>query len=154
MDRRFVLVQIFNERLDAAFIVEVVFFTVALVAQTNGNAGVEERQLTQTFRQNFIFELGHIGEGFEAWPETHHGAGFFSLAGNRQRSLRYTVFVDLTVNFTLALDNQLQFFATGRLLPKHQRRADRRTLYRSYRQIYRLRRTVMITSAADTPSSG
>ncbi len=46
------------------FIVEVVFFAVALVAQTNGNAGVEERQLTQTFRQNFIFELGHIGEGF------------------------------------------------------------------------------------------
>ena len=113
VDRRFVLVQIFNERLDAAFIVEVVFFTVALVAQTNGNAGVEERQLTQTFRQNFIFELGHIGEGFEAGPETHHGAGFFSLAGNRQRSLRYTVFVDLTVNFTLALDNQLQFLRQG-----------------------------------------
>ena len=49
VDRRFVLVQIFNERLDAAFIVEVVFFAVTLVAQTNGNAGVEERQLTQTF---------------------------------------------------------------------------------------------------------
>ena len=65
VDRRFVLVQIFNERLDAAFIVEVVFFAIALVAQTNGNAGVEERQLTQTFRQNFIFELGHIGEGFK-----------------------------------------------------------------------------------------
>ncbi len=41
-----------------------------VICNRQGQAGVEERQLTQTFRQNFIFELGHIGEGFEARPET------------------------------------------------------------------------------------
>ncbi len=32
---RFVLVQVFNERFDTTFIVEVVFFVVAFVTQTN-----------------------------------------------------------------------------------------------------------------------
>ena len=35
MDRRFVLVEILNERLDAAFVVEMVFFAVTLVAQAD-----------------------------------------------------------------------------------------------------------------------
>ena len=42
VDRRFILVQILNERLDTAFIVEVVFFAVTFVFQANGNAGVKE----------------------------------------------------------------------------------------------------------------
>ena len=35
MDRRFVLVEILNERLDAAFVVEMIFFAVALIAQAD-----------------------------------------------------------------------------------------------------------------------
>lgn len=51
VDRRFVLVEILNERLDAAFVVEMVFFAVALIAQADRDAGVQERQLAQAFRQ-------------------------------------------------------------------------------------------------------
>lgn len=51
VDRRFVLVQILNKRLDTAFVVEVVFFVVAFVAQANRDAGIQERQFTQAFRQ-------------------------------------------------------------------------------------------------------
>jgi hypothetical protein len=64
VDRRFVLVQILNERLDTAFVVEMVFFAVALVAQANRDAGVQERQLAQAFRQDVVFEFGDVGEGF------------------------------------------------------------------------------------------
>ena len=42
MDRRFILVEIFNKCLDAAFVVEMIFFAVALVAQADGNARVQE----------------------------------------------------------------------------------------------------------------
>lgn len=42
VDRRFILVQIFNKRLDAAFVVEMIFFAIALVAQADGNARVQE----------------------------------------------------------------------------------------------------------------
>ncbi|MNC06246.1 hypothetical protein D3C75_537530 [compost metagenome] len=39
---RFVLVQVLNERLDTAFVMEVIFFAVALVAQADRDAGVQE----------------------------------------------------------------------------------------------------------------
>ncbi len=42
VNRRFVFVEVLNKRLDAAFVVEVVFFAVTLVFQANRNAGVEE----------------------------------------------------------------------------------------------------------------
>ncbi len=38
VDRRFVLVEVLNESLDAAFVVEMIFFAIALVAQTDGDA--------------------------------------------------------------------------------------------------------------------
>ena len=46
VDRRFIFVEVFNKRLNATFIVEMIFFAVALVAQTNRDAGVQEGQLT------------------------------------------------------------------------------------------------------------
>ena len=113
VDRRFVLVEILNERLDAAFVVEMVFFAIALIAQADRDAGVQERQLAQAFRQDVIFKFGDIGEGFQAWPETHHGAGFVGFASHGQRCLRHTVFVHLLVNFVIALDNQLQLLRQG-----------------------------------------
>ena len=48
-----------------------------------------------------------------ARPETHHGAGFIGLAGHRQRRLRYTVHINLFVDFVIALDNQLQLLRQG-----------------------------------------
>ncbi len=42
VDRRFVFVEIFNKRLNAAFVVEMIFFAVALIAQTNRDARVQE----------------------------------------------------------------------------------------------------------------
>ena len=113
MDRRFVLVEILNERLDAAFVVEMIFFAVALIAQADRDPGVQERQFAQAFRQDIVFKLGDVGEGFQARPETHHGAGFIGLAGHGQRRLRHTVLIHLFVHFVIALDNQLQLLRQG-----------------------------------------
>ena len=113
VNRRFVLVQILNERLDTAFVVEVVFFAVTLVAQANRDAGVQERQFTQAFRQDVVLEFGDVGEGFEARPETHHGTGFVGIASNGQRCLRHAVRIELTVDLAFALDNQLQLLRQG-----------------------------------------
>ncbi|VAU68637.1 Uncharacterised protein [Klebsiella pneumoniae] len=92
---------------------EVVFFVVAFVAQTNRHAGVQERQFTQAFRQNVVLEFGDVGEGFKARPETHHGTGFLGITRDGQRRFRHAVLVDLTVNFAFALDNQLQLLRQG-----------------------------------------
>ena len=113
VDRRFVFVQIFDERFDTAFVVEMIFFTVALVAQANRHPGVQERQLAQAFCQNLVFEFDHVGKSFVARPETNHGAGFFGFAGNRQRRLRHAVGINLTVNFVIALNDQLQLLRQG-----------------------------------------
>ncbi len=42
VDRRFVFVELLNKRLDATFVVEMIFFAVALIAQADGYAGVQE----------------------------------------------------------------------------------------------------------------
>ena len=42
VDRRFIFVEVFNKRLNAAFVVEMVFFAVALITQADGYAGVQE----------------------------------------------------------------------------------------------------------------
>ncbi len=42
VDRCFVFIQILNERLDTAFVVEMIFFAIALVTQTNRDTRVQE----------------------------------------------------------------------------------------------------------------
>ncbi|MNL74203.1 hypothetical protein D3C87_1997960 [compost metagenome] len=42
VDRGFVFVEVLNKRFDATFVVEMIFFTVALVAQADRDAGVQE----------------------------------------------------------------------------------------------------------------
>ena len=110
---RFVLVQILNERLDTTFVMEVVFFAVTLVFQTNRDARVQERQFTQAFRQDVVLKFSDVGEGFEARPETHHRTGFVGVASHSQRCLRHTVCIKLTVSFPFTLDNQLQLLRQG-----------------------------------------
>jgi hypothetical protein len=38
------------------------------VCRADRDPGVEERQLAQTFRQDFVFEFSDVGKGFQAWP--------------------------------------------------------------------------------------
>ena len=50
--RRLVLVQVRDERDDAAFVVELVALAVALVVERDEHAAVQERQLAQALRQH------------------------------------------------------------------------------------------------------
>ncbi|SVK46639.1 Uncharacterised protein [Acinetobacter baumannii] len=113
VDRGFVLVQVLDKRLDAAFVMEVVFTVGALVLKANRHAGVEEGQLAQTLGQNVVLEFGHIGEGLVTRPEAHHGAGLLGFAHHVQRRLRLAVAVSLFVHFAFAADHQLQFLRQG-----------------------------------------
>ena len=51
VDRRLVLVQVRDERDDAAFVVELVALAVALVVERDDDAAVQERQLAQPLRE-------------------------------------------------------------------------------------------------------
>ncbi|CCJ95496.1 hypothetical protein BN131_3169 [Cronobacter malonaticus 681] len=113
VNRRFVLVQVFNERFDAAFVMEVILLTVALIHETNRHAGVQEREFAQALRQNVIFKLSDVGEGFKAWPETNLSTGLIGIAGHGQRRLRHAVHVSLLVDFAFAANHQFQFLGQG-----------------------------------------
>jgi hypothetical protein len=61
VDVRLVLVQVLDERDDAAFVLELVALAVAFVVERDEDAAVEERELAQALRQRVEAVLG----GFE-----------------------------------------------------------------------------------------
>ena len=60
VDQALVLVQMLDERDDAAVVVEPVILAVALVVQRDGDAGVQERELAQALRQRVEAELDDL----------------------------------------------------------------------------------------------
>ena len=66
VDRRLVLVQVRDERDDAAFVVKLVALAVALVVERDDNAAVQEGELAQPLRQDVEAEdrrLEDLGSG-------------------------------------------------------------------------------------------
>ena len=57
VNRGLVAVQVIDKRLDAAFILEHFLRFIAFVDQVYSHTGIEERQLAQSSRKNFVVEL-------------------------------------------------------------------------------------------------
>ena len=60
VDGRLVLVQVLDERDDAALVVELVALAVALVVERDDDAAVQERELAQALRERVEAELGGL----------------------------------------------------------------------------------------------
>ena len=112
VDRGFVLVQVFNERLDAAFVAEVRLAAVTLIQQADGDAGVEEGELTQTLGQDLVVEQG-IAEDGRARPEADFGPGAGAVANLLEWCLRLTQVIGLLVDMAVATDGQQQLVREG-----------------------------------------
>ena len=112
VQRRLVAVQVFDERADAALILEKIFTVTSFVSQMNADTGIEEREFTQTFRQNIVVKFG-VGEDLGTGVETHLSSSLFTVTGGRQRTLGHPKVVNLVVLVTFAPDGQLQFFGQG-----------------------------------------
>src|SRR5438105_992266 len=78
-------VQVLDERLDATLEVEGVGALAGLVAEDDGDALVEERQLAQPRRDRFPAE-GDLREDLRVGPEAHHGAVPVGPAGHLDRA--------------------------------------------------------------------
>ena len=86
VDRRFAAIEMLDERLQTTFVLEHVAFVVALVDQFDADAGVEERQLAQTFGENVVIERD-VGEDRRARFETHGGAVTIGRADGGERGV-------------------------------------------------------------------
>ncbi|MDN8693925.1 hypothetical protein Q0M89_14250, partial [Staphylococcus aureus] len=83
------------------------------IDQTDRYTGVQEGEFAQAFCQNVVLEFSLAFEGVHARPETHACPGFIGFADNSQAILRFTMAVDLLVNFAVTADNQFQFLRQG-----------------------------------------
>ena len=92
-ERRLVAVHRFDERLDAALVVQLLALLdrVAHIGEHNGNAGIEEGEFAQPVLQCGEVELGH-GEGFLRRQERHLGAALVEPAADHGER-RYCVAV-------------------------------------------------------------
>ena len=109
VDRSLVGVQVFNERTQAAFVLEQFFLAAALVLEDDADAGVEEGQFTNALGQNVPAEV-NVLEGFAGGLEVNLGAGGFAVANDGHRCLRHTVDVGLFPDLATAANGQHQFF--------------------------------------------
>jgi hypothetical protein len=81
VDGRLVLVQVLDERDDAAFVVELVALAVALVVERDRDAAVQERELAQPLRERVEAELGGL-EDLRVGLERDLGAALLRRAGD------------------------------------------------------------------------
>ena len=112
MDRGLVLVQVFNERLDATFVAEMRLTAVTLIHQTDGNTGVEEGELAQALGQDLVVEQG-IAENGRARPEANFGTGAGAVANLLERRLWLTQMIGLLVDVTVTTNGQQQLVREG-----------------------------------------
>ena len=87
VDGGLVLVQVLDERDDAALVVELVVLAVALVVERDENAAVQERQLAQALRQRVEAEDGGL-EDLGVGLEGDLGAAALGRAGDFERPRR------------------------------------------------------------------
>ncbi len=108
--RRFIAIEIFDERLDAALIAQLLalFDGMAHIRQHDGNAGIEERQFAEPMLQRGEIEFRH-GEGFFGRQKRHFGAAFVAGgADDRERRSRFAVAKFHEMFLTVAPDRQPQ----------------------------------------------
>lgn len=103
--RGLVGVQVLDEGLQTAFVLEQLLLAGTLVAQQDANAGVEEGQLADALGQDVPTEVD-VAEGLRGRLEVNFGAGAIGLAHFAQWELRNAVVVDLFPDLVVATDGQ------------------------------------------------
>ena len=81
VDERLVLVQVLDERDDAAFVLKLVALAVALVVDRDEDAAVEERELAKALRQRVEAVFDRF-ENLRVWLERDFGAAALRRAGD------------------------------------------------------------------------
>ncbi|MNF68359.1 hypothetical protein D3C84_502130 [compost metagenome] len=109
VDRSLVGVQVFNERTQAAFVLEQLFLAAALILEDDADTGVEEGQFTNPLGQDVPAEVDVL-EGFAGSLEVDLGTGGFAVANDGHRCLRYAVDVGLFPDLAAAANSQYQLF--------------------------------------------
>ncbi len=112
VDRRLAAVQMGDEGLQAAFVLENLRFLVALVIELDAQARIEEGQFAQALGESFINE-GDVGENLRARLEAQGGAAFIGVADGGERRLRLAQTVFLTMDFAVAPDGEFQKLRQG-----------------------------------------
>ena len=107
VDRGLVLVQVLDERDDAAVVLELVALGLALVVQRDENAGVQERELAQALRQRVEAEFDGL-EDLRVGPERDLRAALLRRAGDLQIGLRLAPRVFLLVDLAVAPDFEVE----------------------------------------------
>src|SRR5690606_5742976 len=108
VDRILVGIEVLNEGLQTAVILEDFFLAATQILERNLYARVQERQFPDALCQDLVVELD-IGEGFRRRPEMHRRPGAVSVTHWRERLLGYAMTIDLLMNLSGSADRQLQF---------------------------------------------
>src|SRR5688572_801532 len=104
---RFVLVQVLDERHDAAVVLELVALAVALVVERDHDAAVQEREFPQSLRQRVEAVLGGL-EDLGVGPERDLGAATLSCAGDLQIGQWCSALVALLIDVAVAPDLEIE----------------------------------------------
>src|SRR5664279_1259011 len=97
----------FDERADAAFVLEHVVLVVALVVELDLDARIEERQLAQSLGEDVVMEFG-VGEDRRARMEAHRSSTAARRSHNLKWITRLAEGVFLAVFETVAINRQRQ----------------------------------------------
>ena len=112
MERGLVLIQVLDERCDAAFVEEILFLAGAFVRDRDLEAPVQERKLAEPLRQDVVAVLPVL-EDLEVGLEGDLGARRGRRAGHGERRLRVTAFVALLEHLAVLLDLEVEPFREG-----------------------------------------
>src|SRR5688572_6600546 len=107
VDNRLVLVQVLDERDDAAFVLELVVLPVTLIVNGDEDAAIQERQLTEPLRQRVEAVLRRL-EDLRIRPERHLRAALLRGAGGHELGHRNPAFVALLIDVAVAPDFQIE----------------------------------------------
>ena len=107
VDDRLVLVQVLDERHDAAVVLELVALAVALVVDGDEDAAVQERQLAQPLRQRVEAVFDGL-EDLRIGPERDLRAAPLRRAGDFQVGERGAALVALLVDLPVAPDLEVE----------------------------------------------
>src|SRR5690606_20913500 len=104
----FAFVNIFNELRQTTFIIKDMLSINAFVTQHNTYTRVQERQFTQTKRQNINIK-NDLTDRLGNWPETDTSSGYIGIAHYFSWILRIAMTVFLFMNFTGKVNGQFEF---------------------------------------------
>ena len=109
VDVGLVLVQVLDERDDAAVVLELVALAVTLVVERDQNAAVQKRQFTQALGERVEAVVGGL-EDLQIGLECDLGAATLRRAGNRQGRHRRAALIRLLVHVAVAPDFEVEPF--------------------------------------------